>query len=209
MKKSCLTTAMKNDRREFLRKTFSSCAFCCFAAPMAFGSDRINPITSHQKHKFQSDSGMSMQQVFNFAYKGWYIPAMKNLMKQIGKEHFLEMLKKSSEMLQETDKDADINYNERRLTAFSTNIKKAGENWSKRLTYEILTDNENIFEIKYTECLWAKTFREANAADIGYAGLCHQDYSLTAAFNPKLKLIREKTLMQGDDCCHFKWFMET
>jgi len=201
---------IKNDRREFLRKTFSSCAFCCFAAPILLGSDKkLQQIALDQQHKFQSDSGMTMQQVYDFAYKQWYIPAMKNLMKQIGKEKFLELLRKSSEMLYESDKDVDINYNERTLTAWSDGIKKGCENWSDRLTFEILTDNQNEFEIKFTECLWAKTFREAEASEIGYAGCCYQDVPNTKRYHPKLKLIREKTLMQGDDCCHFKWVMET
>ena len=199
----------KNDRREFLRKTFSSCAFCCFASTSAFGSDKNNPISVNQKHKFESDSGMTIQQVYNFAFKQWYIPAMKNLMQQIGREKFLEMLKKSWEMLYETDKVTGVNYNERTITALSNDSKKLMDKWSNRLTGEILTDNEDVLEIKYTECLWAKTFRESDAADIGYAGICYSDYPDSKAFNPKLKLIREKTLMQGDDCCHFKWIMET
>ena len=200
---------IKNDRREFLRKTMSSCAFCCLAAPIAFASDRINPITTDQQHKFQSDSGMTMQHVYNFAFKENYIPAMKNLMKQIGKEKFLEMLKKSSEMLYEEDEDADFKNKERTLKTWSDFSKKLIENMRNVITGEILTDNENVLEIRYTECLYAKTFREADAADIGYAGLCYQDYPWTKQFNPKLRLIREKTLMQGHDCCHFKWVMET
>jgi hypothetical protein len=201
--------SIKNDRREFIFKTFSSCAFCCFAAPIVFASDnKLNSTTSNQKHKFQSDSGMSIQQVYNFAYKENYIPAMKNLMKQIGREKFLEMLRKSSEMLYESDEDADFKNKELTLKTWSDFSKKLMENWSNSLTGEILTDNENVLEIRYTECLSAKTFREADAADIGYAGLCYQDYPWTKQFNPNLKLIREKTLMQGHDCCHFKWVME-
>ena len=199
----------KNDRREFLRKTFSSCALCSFAAPIAFGSDRINPITSDQKHKFESDSGMTMQQVFNFAFKENYIPAMKNLMKQIGCEDFLEMLKKSSEMQYENDENAYFKNKERTLKTWSDFSKKLMKDWDNSLTGEILTDTDNVLEIKYTECLYAKTFREADAADIGYAALCYGDYPWTKQFNPNLKLIREKTLMQGDDYCHFKWVMET
>jgi hypothetical protein len=201
---------IKNDRREFIIKTFSSCAFCCFAAPSLFDPDKmLHPTTSDQQHKFQSDSGMSIQQVFNFAFKEWYIPAMKNLMKQIGREKFLEMLRKSSEMRYESDEDAYFNNKERTLKTWSDYSKKLMENWKNRLTGEILTDNEHVLEIKYTECLYAKTFREADAADIGYAGLCYQDYPWTKRFNPNLKLIREKTLMQGHDCCHFKWVMES
>ena len=201
---------IKNDRRDFILKSFSSCALCCFAAPNLFGSDKkLHPIASDQQHKFQSDSGMSIQGAYNFAFKEWYIPAMKNLMKQIGKEKFLKMLKTSSEMSHVPDEDADINYDERTLSVWSTNIITGCENWSDRLTFEVLNDSQNVFEIKFTECLWAKTFREADASEIGYAGVCYQDYPMTKAFNPNIKLIRETTLMQGHDCCHFKWVKET
>jgi hypothetical protein len=131
---------IKNDRREFLRKTFSSCAFCCFASPIAFTSDRINPMTTNQKHKFESDSGMTMQRVYNFAFKENYIPAMKNLMKQIGKEKFLEMLKKSSEMVYESDEDTYFKNKERTLKTWSDYSKKLMKGWSNILTGEILTD---------------------------------------------------------------------
>jgi hypothetical protein len=200
---------IKHDRREFLRNTFSSCAFCCFAAPIVFCSDRIYPNTTDQKHKFESDSGMTIKQVFNFAFRGNYIPAMKNLMKQIGKENFLEMLKKASEMQYKSVENAYFKNKERTLKTWSDYSKKLMKDWDNRLTGEILTDTENVLEIKYTECLYAKTFREADAADIGYAALCYGDYPWTKQFNPNLKLIREKTLMQGDDCCHFKWVMGT
>lgn len=203
--------SLKNGRRDFILKSVSSCAFCCVAAPIAFASDKkLNSITSNQQHKFQSDTGMTMQQVYNFAYKQWYIPAMKNLMKQIGREKFLDMLKTSSEMLYETDKDADINYNERTLTAFTDNLIKEAEGFYKlRATYEIIYSDEHVLEMKTTECLWAKTFREVNAADIGYASCCYQDYPAAKAYNPKLKFIREKTLMQGHEYCGNKWVMET
>jgi L-2-amino-thiazoline-4-carboxylic acid hydrolase len=200
---------IKNDRREFLIKTFSSCALCCLAAPSLFASDKkSSPISSNQKHKFESDSGMTMQQVYNFAFEGYYIPAMKNLMEQIGKDKFLKMLRKSTDMLYENDKDAVIDYNERTFFKWSDYIKKTIEDWSNRLTVEVLNDSANLLEVKVKECLWAKSFRNANASDIGYAGICYGDYAEAKQFNPKLKLIREKTLMQGHDCCHFKWIME-
>jgi len=200
----------KTGRRDFLMKTFSTCAFCCFAAPGLFGfNKKLNSLAFDQKHKFQMDSGMTIQQVYNFAFKQWYIPVMKNLMKQVGKEKFLEMLKKSSEMLYESPKETAIDYNDRTLTSWSDGFKKAGKTQNDRLTFEILTDNDKVFEARFTECLWAKTFREKDAADIGYAGVCYQDYPMIKSYNPNLKLIRERTLMQGHDCCQFKLIMET
>ena len=201
---------IKNDRRQFLKKTFSSCALCCIAAPVAFGAGGIRLFNSDQKHKFQSDSGMTMQQVYDFAFKEWYIPAMKTLMKQIGRDNFLEMLKKSSDMLSETDGNANVNYNDRTLIAFTAGYKDSLEGFFKlRNTVEIIKADEHILEVKCTECLWAKTFREADAADIGYAGVCYQDYSSIKAYNPKMTLYRDKTLMQGHDFCDLKIVMES
>ena len=198
----------QHNRRQFILKTFSSCALCCLATSSVFASsNKLSLAEKDKEHKFLLDSEMTLKEVYNFAYKQWYIPAMKNLMAQIGKEKFIELLKKSSEMLYESNKESEINYNERTLLVWSNNIKEACKNWSDRLTFEILNDDEEVFEIKFTECLWAKTFREANASEIGYAGVCYQDYGMTKAFNPKLKLDRKTTLMQGNDCCHFKWFM--
>jgi hypothetical protein len=148
-------------------------------------------------------------EVYEFAFKSWYIPAMKNLMTQMEPERFIDMLKKSSVMLYETNDRSNINYSERTLKAWSHSIKQGCENWNDRLTFEIINENENEFEIKFTECLWAKTFREADASEIGYAGVCYQDYGMTKAYHPNLKLIRKTTLMQGHDFCHFRWIMES
>jgi len=63
-------------------------------------------------------------------------------------------------------------------------------------------------EIRVTECLWAKTFRDAKAGDIGYATICYQDYAMSQGFSSKLKMIRSKTLMQGHDYCNHRWVWE-
>ena len=195
-------------RRNFLFKAASACTLSCFAIPNLLGSDN-EIIPQDEKHKFQADSDMTMQQVFNFAYRQNYIPAMKNLMKQIGKEKFLEMLKNSSNMIHQVKDDKNIDYSTRTFGAYSDKMKRTSKKMTNKISYEILVDNDKQLEIKFTECLFAKTFRESKAADIGYAGFCHQDYGMAKKFNLKLKLTRDKTLMQGDDCCHFKWTMET
>ena len=50
-----------------------------------------------------------------------------------------------------------------------------------------------------------KVFREEDACDIGFAAVCFADYALPQAFNPKIKLIRDKTLMQGHEFCNHKY----
>jgi hypothetical protein len=54
--------------------------------------------------------------------------------------------------------------------------------------------------------LWAKTFREAGAADIGYALWCYGDYTIARSNHEKLE--REKHLCKGDDYCILKYIPE-
>jgi hypothetical protein len=133
---------------------------------------------------------------------------MKNLMEEIGREKFLAMLKRSSDKIHSPVNAEKIDYRERTLAVFADNTKKACENMENSLTYRVIRESENELEMEFTECLWAKTFREAGAEDIGYAGCCYQDYAYARAFNPNLELVREKTLMQGGESCHFKWRMK-
>ena len=71
-----------------------------------------------------------------------------------------------------------------------------------------MEDAETAFEVRITECLWSKTFREEEAADLGYACICHSDYAMAKAFNAKMHLIRDKTLMQGFNHCNHRWEMQ-
>jgi hypothetical protein len=79
---------------------------------------------------------------------------------------------------------------------------------NQRITFEVVERTDRVWEIKVTECLMAKTFREAGAADIGYAVQCSGDPALCRGFNPKIRQLRTKTLMQGDDCCNHRWVWE-
>ena len=56
---------------------------------------------------------------------------------------------------------------------------------------------------KVTRCLWATTFREAGAADIGYAMWCYGDYAMAKSKQELLE--RNFTLVQGHDCCLLKY----
>jgi len=58
------------NRREFIFKSFASCTLCCFAGPKLIALDNdSNPTVSFDEHKFLKDSGMSIQEVYEFAFK--------------------------------------------------------------------------------------------------------------------------------------------
>ena len=182
----------KNDRREFLIKAFTSCAFCCVSFPVTLANDRSNPVKSEQTDDFHKDSGMSYEQIFNFAYRDFLIPQLIATANLTGREKFVDMLKTATDEVYS-----------RPATMKNINSNLPEQFWSNVLKQEIVENTPESSVFKVTECLWAKTFREAGAADIGYAMVCYGDYANGRLNNMKLE--RETTLMQGHDCCFFKW----
>ena len=161
-------------------------------------------------HKFAADSGMSFEAVFRFAFQSYYIPCLQKLAEEIGREAFLEMVKRvSSEAaaerqrewartLPKTDFETYVSIGKQRKNRFVQHV----------LTDEVVEERPDFLRTKITECLWAKIFREAGAEDLGYAAICHPDFAMARAFNPKIRLERPTTLMQGDECCDFRYIWE-
>jgi len=211
--KSRATDLLKG-RREFLRLAFPAGALLCFGGPcLTLAQEKEKQKPSAQplamKHKFLADANVTFEDMFNFAFRDSFIPLMLVLAKAGGREKFVEILKKgSSEAAALGIQNAVKSIPKRDLEAFVGPLKNPDHFWKNVLTFSIVEDTPKAFEVKVTECLWAKTFRGMNAADIGFATICFPDYASASAFNPKLKMIRSKTLMQGHDCCNHRYVME-
>jgi hypothetical protein len=217
-RKECRMNAQLLDtrrgRREFLRGLIPAGACLCFSGPLLAGAqEREKAKPSAQplamKHKFLADANVTFEDMFNFAYRDSFIPLMLVLANAIGREKFVEALKKgSSDAAALGIRNAAKSLPKRDLAAFVTPLKNPDHFWKNVLTFSIVEDTPKVFEIKVTECLWAKTFRGMNAADIGFATVCFPDYASASAFSPTLKMVRSKTLMQGHDCCNPRYVME-
>jgi len=209
--------SFEKSRREFISKILPAGSLFCLGCGSLLSCARTeekgavpeeNSAVPAAKHKFLEDSGMSFQQVFDFAFKEFYIPIMKNLENEIGKDEFIETLKRtSSEVRKQQGQNLAKSLGKNDIASLAAFVKKS-HLYNNVLTYEIVEETDKAFEMKNTECLWTKTFREADASDIGYATICYGRYAFTPAFNPKMKMIRTKTLMQGDDCCNPRWVLE-
>ena len=159
------------------------------------------------KHKFLEDSHMTFQEVFDFAYSG-LIPVLLWLATEFGKDRFLEALQKISfECALVAGQGTARQLPSNDFAAFIASAKDPDRFSQHILTLEIVEDAPQAFEVKVTECLWAKIFRDLGAAEIGYALICHRDYGDCQGFNPQIAMTRSKTLMQGDAYCNhrFTW----
>jgi hypothetical protein len=155
--------------------------------------------------RFAADSQMSYEQIFEFAFSGSFIPMMKALKGQVGLSRIqtAASLGGAQHMRQ-----LAANVEDRTLSVFTMPLRRPNRMWQHVLTYDIVEDTEEAFEIKVTACLWARTFQRSLAADIGYSCICHPDFAAARAFNPKLQMTRDTTLMQGHSHCNHRWAME-
>lgn len=82
--------------------------------------------------------------------------------------------------------------------------------WAADDAYEMevleLTDRKYFFNMK--RCRYAEMYKELGLADLGFVLSCNRDFELVKGFNPRMKLIRTKTLMEGHDCCDFRISLE-
>jgi predicted ArsR family transcriptional regulator len=200
----------KQSRRQFM-KLLSAGSLVCLGCGHLCALPQAGEKTpaSAKKHKFQEDAKKTFEQVFTNAYRS-DVQIMNALAEKIGKEKFITMLKEASaETAAKETKQMAKSLPKNDLAALVAPMKKADYFWKHVLTFDVVADTKTAFEVKITECIWAKTFHDFKAPDIGCAMICHPDFAIARAFNPKMKLIRTKTLMQGHDCCNHRYIMET
>jgi hypothetical protein len=160
------------------------------------------------KHKFLEDSNMTFQEVFDFAFKT-LIPVLQELAKELGEDHVLEVLGSiASESALKVGQDAARQLPCNDFRAYISWTYKPNHFSRHALTIEVVEDKPQAFEMRITECLFAKTFRGIGAADIGYLLFCNTDYAHCQGFNPQITLLRSQTLMQGDICCSHRYISE-
>ena len=193
-------------RRDFLTGVMPACAIGCMGicvppALMALGEE---PPRCQEKHKFDEDFPSLTYREYFSRQLSTGARTLKAIESAIGEEELLRILHDHSVSHGRTrgqefakqypDRDF-FSYNERFRTGQMQDI----------ITYDIVEDSEEAFEIKVTECVLVEPMLEHDAGKIGNAWHCDGDYGHAQGFNPKIRLIRDKTLMLGDSCCNHRY----
>jgi len=74
--------------------------------------------------------------------------------------------------------------------------------------FEVVRKGPKALEVIVTKCVHAENFQSFNAEDVGMKMICMGDHAVVEGFNPEIKFTRPKTLMGGDECCHFFFELE-
>jgi hypothetical protein len=195
------------DRRDLLTRVAPACAmalmglcklpeaaFCASAAP---GQD---------PHKFDAprDRTMSLRQQMQREYRQ-FIGFIQSLQTELEEPKLIRLLNGYSADVgrsagaQQAQASPD--------TDFQTFVSVfRPPRYANMLTHEIVVDEEKVFQLRVTECIWAEIFQQAGlGGEIGHAAVCNMDYYWPTAFNPNFRMERTRTLMQGHDQCNHRY----
>jgi hypothetical protein len=68
------------------------------------------------------------------------------------------------------------------------------------------TENELFFDV--THCGYVEIYEKLEIKELGFTLSCSRDFPFMEGFNPEIKLTRTKTIMEGADCCDFRYVKE-
>jgi L-2-amino-thiazoline-4-carboxylic acid hydrolase-like protein len=73
------------------------------------------------------------------------------------------------------------------------------------LHIEVVKSTETEFDFNVTRCRYAEMYRSMGLADLGGVLSCNRDGAFCEGYDPRLKLRRSQTLMQGAPHCDFRY----
>ena len=73
---------------------------------------------------------------------------------------------------------------------------------------EVLEHSDNKYFFNMKRCRYADMYEELDMTDLGAVLSCGRDFELVEGFNPRMKLIRTKTIMEGHGHCDFRITLE-
>jgi hypothetical protein len=82
--------------------------------------------------------------------------------------------------------------------------------WSQddAITFDLLDLTAEKISMNVTRCRYAEMYRELGMADLGFALSCARDFTMVEGFNPKIRLERTQTLMEGAEHCDFRFTLQ-
>jgi len=161
---------------------------------------------TQEVHKFdrEQDAKLSVRTAYRMQYSQFF-DLVRNLRATLGDEELIRLLKiHSTAMGRNAGESQARNAPDRSFETFVATFRPP--RYANTLTHEVVEDTESAFQLRVTECVWAEVFREAGLdGAIGHAAVCNMDYTWPQAFNPRFRMERTKTLMQGDDHCDHRY----
>ena len=84
------------------------------------------------------------------------------------------------------------------------------EVWSAgdAMTVRFLEGTERRLSFDVTRCAYADLYERLGMRELGFCLSCSRDEPFARGFNPRLRLVRTRTIMQGASSCDFRFSLE-
>ncbi len=136
------------------------------------------------------------------------VPVIRAMSQRIGKDEALAMLKEINEQeafkrgqnMMKTDEKNGIE-------GLISEVASWGEggNWEM----DVLEQTATTYFFNVHRCPYYEKYRELGIDEFGVELSCCRDEPFARGFNPRLKLVRSKTIMEGADYCDFRYYLQS
>jgi hypothetical protein len=136
------------------------------------------------------------------------VPLVRNLQAELGEERANAIVRKAlGDLYREYGEkwwrtQGARNFGEKMASAFD--MFAAGD----ALSYEVVKQAPDAFEVNVTECRYARFYKEIGAPELGFLLTCSSDFPMTEGFGTDVQLTRTQTIMQGASHCDFRYALK-
>jgi len=129
----------------------------------------------------------------------------KEFIAELGQDRAMEMIARAFEKLQvKAGKELAETLGDNSVAALGEKCRKQA---ADNPNYEVLEVTDRHVALKITRCRSWEALKHLGAPEVCRA-YCDSDHTFIEAFNPKMKMIRTKTLAGGDGCCNHIWALQ-
>lgn len=136
------------------------------------------------------------------------VPVIKAVSLKTGTDEALHILRKVNEQ------EAFLRGQAMARTMSGNGIEALAEevaSWGKGGDWQmdILEQTPATYFFNVLRCPYYEKYKELGIEEFGVAFSCCRDEPFARGFNPRLKLVRSTTIMEGGDCCDFRYYLQT
>lgn len=136
------------------------------------------------------------------------VPVIRTVSKKIGRNEALKILKEVNE--QEAFQRGQ-SLKKKEVQNGIAELAREVASWGEGGKWEmdILEQTPTTYFFNVVQCPYYEKYRELGLLDFGVELSCCRDKPFAEGFNSRLKLVRSKTIMEGDEYCDFRYYLNT
>ena len=135
-------------------------------------------------------------------------PVIKAVSQRIGKDEALAILKEVNQ--QEAFQRGQDQMNSERQNGIEELVDDVAT-WGDGGIWEmdVIEQTSTTYFFNVSRCPYFEKYRDLGLEEFGVEFSCCRDEPFARGFNPQLKLVRSKTIMEGADCCDFRYYLHS